>query len=449
MWMGNIDVNAMGTTEPAALAAATGALDAIRLLAGIDPEYRIPSSLARRARKAKAGKAIKLLMASPWWSRIWTVQETTSPKNATILWGPLSIPWSFMKDAAENLIQGHYPPAERLRVHDLVDEFGFFTYQILGLMFAARWVVQPHPPLEMLWRFRYRDSTDPRDKVYVILNLVAEGTYPLPSVPTSNYTLTTVVLYRRVMLDLLCNERGLRAMIGLRGERKSVPGLPSWVVDWSRPIEGFGISDFWAHSRFWLTYTANRGLPMLNLDELTSPDHGEDVLNVNGVFFDKILVCSDVITKEEEGDRLYELAAELIAKALVEKPHRVISEDYWHEALVDIIKGNYAKPEIIIEGVSSDAYWREEMLKYQQLFITENGAVGLGPSRTSIGDEVWVLSGGQSPFLLGPLHANDAAIKSQDCSYHYTFRGDVFVPAIMGGEAVESRIENQRFVHIH
>ncbi|KAF2967031.1 hypothetical protein GQX73_g6557 [Xylaria multiplex] len=450
MWMGNIDTAALAATEPEALAAAKGALDAIELLAGVDPKYRLPSSLATKAQQAQAGKAMKLLMDSPWWGRIWTVQEATSPKNATVLWGPLSIPWSFMKSAAEKLIWAKYPPPERLYVYDIVDSYGFFTAPILGLIWASEWAVQPDPPLEMLWRFRYRKSTDPRDKVYVILNLVAEGTYPLPSVRTSDYSLSAPVLYRRVMLDLLRNEQGLRPMIGLRGERKSVPGLPSWVVDWSRPPEEFDIASVWEHAKFWVTYIADRGMPGLDLDKLSSPDYGEDVLNVNGVSFDKVLACSDVIARGETEDRLRELVVEVIAKALAEDPrYRIISEVYWQEALIDIIEGNYADPEAQLEGASGDAFWRANMLRHQRLFITENGAVGLGPSGTSIGDEIWVLSGGKSPFLLAPLHTSETAGKGRDASYHYTFRGDVFVAGIMEGEAVESRIENQRFVHIH
>ncbi|KAI0450014.1 HET-domain-containing protein [Xylaria acuta] len=452
IWMGNIDAVAIGVTEAESLRAAEGAIGAVQVLAGIESDSDLPPHLANRGQKIKAGKALKALMHTQWWSRIWTVQEATSPRISTVLWGPLSIPWSSMRLAAERLISGNYPPEEQLAITDLFEysNYSWFTAPILGLIWASRWIVQPHPPLEMLWRFRYRDSTDPRDKVYVILNLVEEGTYPLPSVASSDYTTNTAVLYRRVMLDLLRNEWGLRPLIGLRGERKSVPGLPSWVVDWSLPPGEFGFAGFWAHNYFWLHYTADRGLPMLHLDELTSPEHGEDVLNVNGVFFDKVLVYGDLIARDEEDDRLQEMVAEVIAKALAEEPrYRIISEVYWQEALVDIIEGNYASSEAIIEGAPGNAFWRGEMLRYQRLFITENGAVGLGPSGTSIGDEVWILSGGRSPFLLSPLHPDDADMKGRDASFHYTFRGDIFIPGIMEGEAVDSRIDNQRFVHIH
>ncbi|RYC57312.1 hypothetical protein CHU98_g8895 [Xylaria longipes] len=452
MWMGNIDAAAIGTTEAEALNAAKGALGAVRVLAGEEPGSHLPPHLANRDEIIVAGKALKALMHTQWWSRIWTVQEATSPRNSTVLWGPLSIPWSLMRQAAEELIAGNYPPNERLAIPDLFEgsNYAWFTAPILGLLWASGWIVQPHSPLNMLWRFRYRDSTDPRDKVYVILNLVAEGTYPLPSVPSSNYTINTAVLYRRVMLDLLRDEGELRALIGLRGERKSVPGLPSWVVDWSLPPPEFGIACFWEHNHLWLDYAADGGLPMLDTNKLTSPEHGEDVLNVNGVFFDKVLACGDLIARDEEDDRLREMVAEVIKKALAEEPRfRVIAEVYWQEALADIIEGNYSDPNDVFEGMTGDEYWRVNMLRHQRLFITENGAVGLGPSGTSIRDEVWILCGGKSPFLLSPLHSDNADGKDRDASYHYTFRGDVFVPGIMQGEAVDSRIDNQRFVHIH
>ncbi|KAI1127228.1 HET-domain-containing protein [Nemania abortiva] len=451
LWMGEISSAALGLAEPEALDAAKGALDAVRILAGQDFENR-PPQLSTADQHVQAGRALKALMHVEWWGRIWTVQEATSPKSSTVVWGPLSIPWEVMRKAADNLVEGVYPPEERLSIWDFFDQgiSAWFTAPLIGLEIATGWIEEPHPPLEMLWRFRYRDSTDPRDKVYVILNLVAEGTNPLPSVPSSDYTINPAILYRRVMLDLFRDEWGLRAMIGLRGERKSIPGLPSWVVDWSLPPGELAMASYWEHSNFWPSFTADKGLPMLDLDQLTLPEYGEDVLNVNGVFFDKVLVCSDLMAKDGGRDRLYEMVTEVITEALAKEPrHHFISEVYWRHTLTDIIDGKHVDPRDEYEGQTGDEYWRETMLKHQRLFITENGAVGLGPSGTSVGDEVWILAGGRSPFLLGPLNVSDDRIKDRDASFHYTFRGDVFVSGIMEGEATESRVEKQRFVHIH
>lgn len=449
IWMGDIDYAAIGAAEPEALQAAKGALDAVRLMAGETLETP-PPFLATEDQQAQAGRALNALMHTAWWERIWTVQEATSPRNAIVHWGPLAIPWSTMKKAAEELIQGNYP-SNIYHLFEIGGSCGFFTAPILGLIWASEWVVEPEAPLEMLYRFRYRDSTDPRDKVYVILNLVADGTYPLPSVTSSDYAINTAVLYRNVMLDLLRSDYDLRAMIGLRGERKSVPGLPSWVVDWSLPPPGLGIAKFWEHRNFWTNYTADRGLPMLNLDELTSPEHGEDVLNLNGVFFDTILAHSDLIAEGEEDGRLYEMVEGLIKKALAEGSRdRSKFEVYWRESLAGIIEGDHANPQQTFEGQTADEYWREEMFQNQRLFITENGAVGLGPSGTSVGDEIWVLAGGRTPFLFSPLYASDGDDrKDRKTSGHYTFRGDVFVSRIMRGKAVDGKVDQQRFVHIH
>ncbi|KAI1177889.1 HET-domain-containing protein [Nemania sp. FL0916] len=454
IWMGDIETAAVGGTEQEAIDAAHGAFDALRIIAG---DYSTSPSpyLATGDHQFRAGKALKVMLFTAWWGRIWTVQEATSPLNAAVLWGPCSVPWSLVKKAADELIQGRNPPEERLNLSKFFadGDIGFFTAPVLGLLWATAWIVEPETPLEMLWRFRYRDSTDPRDKVYVILNLVAEGTNPLPSVPSSDYTINTAVLYRRVMLDLLRGEWGLRPMIGTRGERKSVPGLPTWVVDWSLPPAGLGIATFWEYRNFWFSNTADKGLPMLDRERMTSPEHGDDVLNLNGVFFDKVLACSDPIPKNEEDERIYEMTMEVIDAALAKEPrYRFISEVYWQNSFVDIVEGNHADIDDTFEGLRADYYWKENMLWHQQFFVTANGAVGLGPTGTAVGDEVWILSGGRSPFLLSPLDiasSGEVKEKEKDASRHYTFRGDCFVPGIMEGQAVESRIENQEFVHIH
>jgi hypothetical protein len=512
IWMGHIDAASLGLAEPEAVEAAKGALDVIRILAGEDLGPDLPPHLSTTAQQYQAGKAMKVLMAAAWWTRIWTVQEATSPKNLNVLWGPLSIPWRLLMKAAEELIADKHHTGEGLDFFEVFPDgdLGFFTSPIIGLRIASEWAEEPETTLNMLWRFRYRDSTDPRDKVYVILNLVPAGTCPLPSVPSSDYGVSTPLLYRRVMLDLLREEWGLRCLIGMRGEAKTIPGLPSWVIDWSLPRDGLPLVSFWEHNYFYFSYTADKGLPMLDVDAMMSLEFGDDVLNINGLFFDKVLVCSDIITEgdiavseeeveeeegreegEEEGvkekdeekedeekereeeedadeeeaeeleeedeekeDRLHEICTKLIAKALAEDPrHRIISEVYWRQALHDIVEGNVTDETGSFNGEPANEYWHNYMLINQCLFITENGAVGLGPSTTSVGDEVWILSGGRSPFLLGPLPARgegvEDGVRDRDASYHYHFRGDVFVPGIMGGEAVTSRIENQRFVHIH
>ncbi|KAK0639771.1 hypothetical protein B0T16DRAFT_395437 [Cercophora newfieldiana] len=49
-----------------------------------------------------ARRAVHYLTTLPWWSRIWTVQECLLPPRATLLYGPVSMPWWMFPMAAKN-----------------------------------------------------------------------------------------------------------------------------------------------------------------------------------------------------------------------------------------------------------------------------------------------------------------------------------------------------------
>ncbi|KAF8857796.1 hypothetical protein BDZ45DRAFT_674423 [Acephala macrosclerotiorum] len=63
--------------------------------------------------------------------------------------------------------------------------------------------------------------------------------------------------------------------------------------------------------------------------------------------------------------------------------------------------------------------------KGRRFFITENGYMGLG--RPEVGDEVWVLFGGDTPFVLRP--------STSDPGCHLLV-GDCYVHGLMDGEAM-------------
>ena len=66
--------------------------------------------------------------------------------------------------------------------------------------------------------------------------------------------------------------------------------------------------------------------------------------------------------------------------------------------------------------------------------MTENGYMGLGSPK--VGDEVWVLFGGDLPFILRP---------GPDDSSH-TLIGDCYVQGIMNGEAMIDLKKKRRTV---
>lgn len=73
-----------------------------------------------------------------------------------------------------------------------------------------------------------------------------------------------------------------------------------------------------------------------------------------------------------------------------------------------------------------------DMVVNQAFLITECGYIGIGPPNTRAGDEVWVLFGGNTPFV---LRKKDEKLANAKCRER-SFIGDAYVHGIMAGEAV-------------
>lgn len=81
----------------------------------------------------------------------------------------------------------------------------------------------------------------------------------------------------------------------------------------------------------------------------------------------------------------------------------------------------------------------------RRFFITHNGIIGLGPPKTEIGDDIYVLLGGQAPFILReagtreihqmPPTKSRVGIVGRNCS---ELIGDCYAHGFMDGEAMES-----------
>jgi len=70
----------------------------------------------------------------------------------------------------------------------------------------------------------------------------------------------------------------------------------------------------------------------------------------------------------------------------------------------------------------------------RKFFMTAQGFMGLGPKEMEVGDEVAVLVGGHTPFILrrGGEKVIDTGVGSKQC---YTLVGDTYVHGVMDGEA--------------
>lgn len=450
IWMGEIPVNLDEETEEEAIRAAQGVFDAIRIWSDIDDEIELPETLATLEQQEAAGRALDKLMGAPWWSRIWTVQEALAPRKARILWGAHGVSWAIASRAATNVMTD-YRPAWSLSWFAFFPsgDCSYFTAPIVGLRVAAAWKEENPRPIEMLWRFRYREASDPRDKVFALFGLDRDDWSFLPGITSLQYyELDVVELFKRVTIDLIKDaanngdDRGLHALIGLRGEKKGTPGLPSWTVDWARADES--VSQFWVHNNFIWQFTADRGLPRLDVDTLLSPED-DSIIRLNGVYVDEVAVCSETMAHGQQLDHTREMLMALTDR--YRDYLRDSNDTSWRlEKMTD--RWNYEFDKLMdmsFTGENHDPYWLGDYWPGQRIFITSKGCLGLGPSTTASGDEAWAFSGGRYPFLMRQWGESGMVGEAE----HYEMVGDAFIPDIMAGQAVESRIHKQRFINVH
>ncbi|KAH9240929.1 hypothetical protein K456DRAFT_1823461, partial [Colletotrichum gloeosporioides 23] len=143
-----------------------------------------PQCMASEATFNGPISALMHLMAGQgsWFSRIWTVQEAVLPKEAVLLWGPQSIPWSTLIQATKTYTTEI--PQDVFRVC----EYGFAEGPIASLIAVLVWLngcKYDCKPSSAMQQWRGRQAHDPRDKVYALLGLFPSGT--LPRVESCDY----------------------------------------------------------------------------------------------------------------------------------------------------------------------------------------------------------------------------------------------------------------------
>lgn len=431
------------------------AIDTLAWVAG-DMAHR-PDFLDDVSRRRRAAEALTTLLTRPWWMRIWTVQEVILPPQRFIYWGPCKLPWDQLDRASECVMDDSplKPPADlRKYEHDFYASgaFDHLPARVRGL----RITVHEHP-LYLFWRWRFRQATDPRDKIYALLGMRSD--VQLPSVPSCDYTVDVRTLFTRVTVDLINMCGDLNPLIGRRGEPSALADLPSWVVDWSGSVPGQGRSAFWEHQARWSSrdYCADRGTFGVG-DGLRLAD--ERTLLLAGLYVDKIAVVEQRETwgqGKDEGfhevllggaDRWGDLITRFQQSSAV-AGHTAELPGNWMQAFLGLITGRLV-PRDPNEGDHLPDDWTMDILRDQALFITQGGKFGLGPLNARPGQQLWVVGGCRLPAILDVWPDGDSE-KVQDgtSGRDFTWVSECFVYGMMKGEAVEGRGDEQVEIRLH
>lgn len=248
------------------------------------PLSELPVLFEQSDRGSAARKAFEAfsMYGNPWWSRIWTVQEAIIPSSGILVWGPLSVPRKDVLAAARNL-------RDLSNLPSLPDGFALYRHTYTELLRRLLYPVhgfnhsKTDNALNLLMRWRHREFTDPRDKVYALLGMIAQ--YAIPNAQSCDYTIPVSRLFAQVTFDLIKHEGSLRPLLGACEMSQQSPDIASWAIDFAC-VNRIGKRQlrWWGHSHRYGVFSAC-GESCLDLPKTDN----DQVIGLYGVFVDEVI----------------------------------------------------------------------------------------------------------------------------------------------------------------
>ncbi|KAI1773963.1 heterokaryon incompatibility protein-domain-containing protein [Hypoxylon cercidicola] len=390
----------------------------------------------------------------PWWHRIWTLQEAILPSKACMIWGPLSISWETILNAGQSCIS---QPVPRI-FWPYIDIINRLFTQTNGLIFSKN---SSEGPLITVYRWSFRRATNPLDKVYGLLGLFPPGT--LPRSECCNYQLQPASLFAMLTADLVENSKGLHplALGSYAGSPGSTPNIPTWAFDFGLSgsphrlsVNGDGASWYLVNVYYEYRACGNKEIDW----ELFRLDPEYNVLTLSGYMVDETAITGTKLQDDRPG---IQCISPQSAISYINDWYRTAEEFYqgreylqgsniqenWSDSFWrGLLGGLVLKDEFFLEheAQQEDIALAKEFVRtgeinevcfsifgnmcHRSMFITKAGLLGFGANSISVGDQVWVLNGGNVPFILRPSSGNPVP-----GSHHMI--GSSYVDGIMKGEA--------------
>lgn len=178
---------------------------------------------------------LRTFLVSPWWARIWVVQEVTVNKAVIIHYGATSASWDVFEAVASTLsfLKHNFSQIQVKLESENVKVILMLETQLSNIeKTRKRWQTEGGVRLlHLLQEFSSRKAGDDRDKIYALLSLARSGHCVVP-----DYSLDILQTFRSTILSLTKSEGSLDAWAGDQ-RRKNNKGLPSWIPDWSTTFD--------------------------------------------------------------------------------------------------------------------------------------------------------------------------------------------------------------------
>jgi hypothetical protein len=377
------------------------------------------------------------LVSRPWWKRMWIIQEVALGLDVLVMCGSRYIPWStFHLFTTAWMDIGHAPHHRLNRLQNtalrtlgmLVSGFLEALTRLRQSLLTSSSAPELFELSNLLWSFKYRMVTDPRDKIYGLLGLLSHHGIQV------NYGKSSEDIYVSIFSSCLLEDRGLdwlRWMTGECYEPKKLC-LPSWVPNFGPraliPISSFLLNPVLGESqRAFATAGTDRSRSSSTIQ------FGDDyrTLILRGRSFDVVSQCGRIFPCSDDivlgGRATNQILSQWKEMAINTRfgphhPHIARENAFWRTILTDRqIEGLHFKENAgwnTAQRLPSEIQYmppqnpKEEQelvqaMESRQLYlngrrfgITRKGHFCLLPPTASEGDLICVLLGGEVPYTL-------------------------------------------------
>ncbi|KAI1362067.1 heterokaryon incompatibility protein-domain-containing protein [Xylaria arbuscula] len=376
--------------------------------------------------------AIYHILMRPWFERLWIRQEIAlGSRNGILLCGEESIPWSDFRDAflciycrvEPDAFENMYEPF--LARGQLI--YGLATMQSYGTLEESR---------EQIGQSK---RTDPRDKIYGILNIISDADQKIGIYP--DYSASVAETFQNTASQWIKHYRSLNILLSCE-MAPTTADIPSWVPDWSTPLASQPVwrpveNDSWADDLVLFSFPNTRTLRLF----------GVACATMNGRY--DLAGIKPGMNPHAVSDELRKILSLGLQAAPAKhyKTGETATEAIYRTLGVGEFSDSYYPPSTsvpgyqdyfsVIKDLSQDEVSRftrsyadsiSQFARGRCFFTTEEGHIGMAASSAQTGDIVCDILGCDIPLLLRPI------VKGPNKCYQLV--SHCYIHGLMGHEAI-------------
>jgi Heterokaryon incompatibility protein (HET) len=369
---------------------------------------RQQESIVYNLLRLKDWKALDALLSRPWWMRVSVLQEVFMSARAIVICGDDKLEWEAFRPAMF-FVTRNSPQRDRFMEDANRDTHHLHKYTL------TQSFPEGEPDLcdidlgPLLLNNKSKYATDPKDKVFALIGLATDGSVDSPN---PDYSKSVELIYKETTKDIITRASSL-AILEYAGISKLQMRLPSWCLDWTygeghhgeTPIPISSLSDQFIAYNYSQSDSSIKvyGYGVSASGPITQTaifDESLSILQVRGIRIDRIKALGEIFSKKNLTKLMDETTS---LEVMCRNPYPT-----GEGCKVAIAQAQHAGFYWDIFGDGVDFYNVASMMFHawtaRRFVVTESGYVGLAPSDSKIGDEIFVVAGCNVPLIVRNLN---------------------------------------------